>query len=154
MTLFEIIFLIMFAVFIVLIGVIAVAAILTYARNKNLTKRIEVYQKNFNEINECFREHKRVIEETQKNFSKAYSKIGNELTNHKEAIEKIRVRLGKIDEKYSVMEECIRRLDMAIFSLDKDELQLKNKEFFYGYGKPINTEIKEKKHDTRKNRSK
>ena len=54
MTLYEIIFLIMFAVFIVLIGVIAVAAILTYARNKNLTKTIEVYQKNFDEIKDTF----------------------------------------------------------------------------------------------------
>ena len=54
MTLYEIIFLIMFAVFNVLIGVVAVAEMLTYARSKNLTKTIEVYQKNFDEIKDTF----------------------------------------------------------------------------------------------------
>ena len=54
MTLFEIIFLIMFTVFIVLIGVVACAEMLAYAKSKNLTKTIEVYQKNFGEIKDTF----------------------------------------------------------------------------------------------------
>ena len=54
MTLYETIFLIMFAIFIVVMGVVACAEMLAYARSKNLTKTIEVYQKNFGEIKDTF----------------------------------------------------------------------------------------------------
>ena len=54
MTLYEIIFLIMFAIFIVVMGVVACAEMLAYAKSKNLTKTIEVYQKNFGEIKDTF----------------------------------------------------------------------------------------------------
>ena len=44
----------MFAIFIVVMGVVACAEMLAYARSKNLTKTIEVYQKNFDEIKDTF----------------------------------------------------------------------------------------------------
>lgn len=62
MTLYEIIFLIMFAIFIIVMGVVAVAEMLTYAKSKEISKTIEVYQKNFEEINKVLENHNKLIQ--------------------------------------------------------------------------------------------
>ena len=79
MTLYEIIFLIMFAVFNVLIGVVACAEMLTYAKSKNLTKTIEVYQKNFNEIKDTFDQLMVQIRSLERRVEKLEPKVADSM---------------------------------------------------------------------------
>ena len=154
MTLFEILFLIMLGLLVAALSILIIIEVLNHKLTKNYTNIANVYQKNLNYYNDCFNSYKNVIEDMQEKLHKAYNEINEGLINHRQALEHISLKLVNIDKRYTKIEESIRRLETEISSLNKDELQLENKEFFYGCGKPINTEIKEKKHDTRKNRSK